>query len=336
MKFAIGYQLPDEDDSTLAIVRDFREHVHEVYFPWLSMPSGRSPMMTPDEAADEGLRACFEGELAEIAATGVKLDLLLNASCYGAAACSRSLVDAVHSVIVRLLETSGLHAVTTMSPIIAEAVKRSFPRLDVRASVNMRLGTVQAMQYVADMFDSFYVQREFNRDITRLMELKAWADANGKRLFLLANSGCLNWCAVQTFHDNLVAHEAEAALNADMGFDAPPQCWRFLMRPENRVFFLRNSWIRPEDLHHYEHLFDVVKLATRMHANPRRVVEAYAGGAYSGNLPDLFEPGHGALFAPRIIDNTRFPADWFQRTSACDKLCHKCGYCDSVMQQVLV
>ena len=41
--------------------------------------------------------------------------------------------------------------------------------------------------------------------------LKAWADANGKSLHFLVNSGCMNYCSGQSFHDNLVAHEAEIA-----------------------------------------------------------------------------------------------------------------------------
>ena len=45
MKFAVGYQLSDEDEEPLVeIVREFWDSVCEVYFPWLDMPSGRSPM----------------------------------------------------------------------------------------------------------------------------------------------------------------------------------------------------------------------------------------------------------------------------------------------------
>ena len=47
----------------------------------------------------------------------------------------------------------------------------------MRASVNMRVGTIQGMQYLAHLFDGYYVQRDHNRDITHLAELKEWADA---------------------------------------------------------------------------------------------------------------------------------------------------------------
>ncbi|NIM07356.1 MAG: hypothetical protein GTN69_09725 [Armatimonadetes bacterium] len=72
-----------------------------------------------------------------------------------------------------------------------------------------------------------------------------------------------------------------------------------------------------------------------MHANPRRVLQAYVSRQYSGNLPNLFEPGHGPLFAPYIIENSRFPEDWFARTTTCGQQCERCDYCTAVLAQVL-
>ena len=128
---------------------------------------------------------------------GLKLDLLMNASCYGRVGFSRYLVNLVGSIVAHLWDIVGLDAVTTRSPLIARTVKQDFPGIDVRASVNMRLGTVKAFQYVADLFDSFYLQREYNRDIERIEELKEWCERAGKGLYMLANSGCLNFCSVQ-------------------------------------------------------------------------------------------------------------------------------------------
>jgi signal transduction histidine kinase/collagenase-like PrtC family protease len=337
VKFAIGYQLPDEDEPPFAdLVGEFREHIAEVYFPWLDIPSGRSPIVSQDEAEKRAARAQLEQDLLEMRRLGVKLDLLLNASCYGREAYSIALVERISSLIAYLRDLAGLDIITTMSPLIAEAVRRRFPDVEVRASVNMRLGTVRAMEYVAHLFDSYHVQRECNRDLERLEELHAWAEANGKQLLLLVNSGCLSHCAVQTFHDNLVSHEAEAAEMVNVAADSPALCWSYYRDRRNWVRFLQNTWVRPEDLHHYENRFPVVKLATRMHASPRRVLRAYVSGHYSGGLPDLLEPGHGRLFAPYMIDNRGFPEDWFARTSACGQQCGRCDYCASVLARVLV
>ena len=118
--------------------------------------------------------------------------------------------------------------------------------------------------------------------------------------------------------------------------DAPALCWRYYRDRENWGTVLQNSWVRLEDVHHYEPYVSAMKLATRMHANPRMVVRAYCEGKFAGNLLDLFEPGHGPIFAPYIVDNTRFPDDWFESVTNCDKRCHRCNYCASVLERVLV
>lgn len=336
VKFAVGYQLPDEDEPLFAdLVREFQENLAEVYFPWLDLPTGRSPMVR-DPAEHQQAQELLERDLLAIRSLGVKLDLLLNASCYGREAYSMDLVERVSTVIEHLRELVGLDLVTTMSPLIAETVKQRFPEVEVRASINMRLGTPRAMEYVAHLFDSYYVQREFNRDLARLDELQAWARANGKKLLMLANSGCLSYCAVQTFHDNLVSHEAEAVQVENVPAESPAFCWSYYRDRKNWVRFLQNTWVRPEDIHHYDGRFPVIKLATRMHANPRRVIGAYVSGRYFGSLPELFEPGHGPVFSPYLVDNRRFPADWFARTSNCGQQCEQCDYCAEVLEQVLV
>ena len=68
----------------------------------------------------------------------------------------------------------------------------------------------------------------------------------------------------------------------------------------------------------------------------RRVVAAYARGRFNGNLLDLMEPGYAPLFGRWMLDNARFPADWFEKTSECDRDCTACSYCGEVLEKVLV
>lgn len=166
--------------------------------------------------------------------------------------------------------------------------------------------------------------------------LKKWADENGKKLVMLANSGCFRFCSGQVFHDNMVSHEAEICEMNNLDDFNPYVCWRELKSRDNWHMILENTWVRPEDLHNYEEIFDTVKLATRMHQLPGLVIDSYVRGRYYGNLLDLFEPGFGPALAPYVIENSRFPEDWFERTSGCSKNCHECGYCKNVLKQVLV
>ena len=336
MRFCIGYQLPDEDESISSIVQDFKGNIAEIYFALPGAPSGRSPLgllegWTPDEA-----RAVQGDELKALSKQGIDLVLLLNAACYGGEAISAEFADWIEKAISRLLSDVNLRAVTTTSPFAARIIRERFGTLKIRASVNMRIGTVKAMAYLADWFDGYYLQREWNRDPATIEKLKSWCDAHGKSLHILANSGCLWNCSFQSFHDNLVAHEAGVAAKENIATGYPAPCWEYLARRENWVAVLQNTWIRPEDIHHYERWFDTAKLATRMHASPRRVVAAYARGRFDGNLLDLTEPGYAPLFGAWMLDNSRFPAGWFETTSKCDRDCTVCSYCGDVLEKVLV
>ena len=337
MKFSVGFQLYEGGEEPFSrLVDAYKEHISEVYFPWQDIPSGRSAVATRHGYTDWTAQSRMEEELRAIKAMGIKLDLLFNGNCYGQYAISKKLQNNVASVIEHLQDAvGGVEIITTTSLAIAHTVKQYFPEIEVRASVNMKIGTVKAMMQVADLFDSFHVQRDYNRDIPHLEELKKWADANGKKLIMLANSGCFANCAGQSFHDNLVAHESEICEVENLKDFTPYVCWRNLKSKDNWHMVLQNTWVRPEDLHHYDGLFDTVKLATRMHAHPGMVIDAYCRRSFFGNTLDLFEPGFGQAFAPYIINNSAFPEDFWERTSQCKKNCHECTYCKTVLKQVL-
>jgi hypothetical protein len=65
--------------------------------------------------------------------------------------------------------------------------KREYPDIEVKASVNMGIGSIQAMEYVSDYFDSFYLKRELNRYLDEIKPLRKWCNNNNK-LYMLANS----------------------------------------------------------------------------------------------------------------------------------------------------
>ena len=73
----------------------------------------------------------------------------------------------------------------------------------------------------------YYIKRELNGDLNKIKELFRLAQANGKNLYLLANSGCPNDCSAHNFHDNLVAHESEIA-QMDNAYDFHGTCHVYL------------------------------------------------------------------------------------------------------------
>ncbi len=302
MKFSVGYRVRADENFVQEII-ERKQSVYEVYCSWGTFPSGRN-----DQTRSAGLTAWEAqakqiSDLETLAKAGIKLNLLFNANCYGELAQSRALFNQVGETL-DYASKFNLSSVTTTSPLIAKFIKQNFEGLDVRASVNMKIGTIHGMEYVAEYFDSYYVQREKNRDFGVLKELRKWCDENGKQMYLLANSGCLNDCSAHTFHDNLVAHEKEIA-KMDNGYSFESVCRKYIGKEGNREWLLSGtSYIRPEDVSLYEGLTPAMKLATRVHKNPIRILRAYIDNAkFVGNLTELLEPDHSGTIYPYVLEN---------------------------------
>ncbi|MDD4539280.1 MAG: hypothetical protein PHT80_09730 [Lentisphaeria bacterium] len=189
--FAVGYQQPENGERFPDIVADYQPQVGEVYFAWVGTPSGR-PILGAHDNDSDAIQDVLEEDLKALHQLGVKLDILFNANCYGAHAFSRELENNVRGVMDYLGELGCQpDIITTTSPAIAHISKTHFPAVEVRASVNMRIGSTQAMSYVDDLFDSFYLQRDRQRDLRHVASVHQWCERHHKKLCLLANSGCL-------------------------------------------------------------------------------------------------------------------------------------------------
>ena len=331
MSFMIGYPtVPNGLFNKILLENSSR--VQDVYFAWPGIASGRGTGCaagTPEEERIEALLA----DLDLYHQAGLGLNLLLNGNCYGKDSLARSFFQNIGDTVDFLVTEFGLGSVTTASPVIAGFLKENFPNLERRASVNMEIGSVQGMEYLQDAFDGFYLRRELNRNISEIKRIRQWCDDNGKKLYALANSGCLNNCSAHNFHDNLVAHEHEIR-EMDNAFVFQSICGQFLKTPEHRERILEvTNFIRPEDLPLYDGLFDGIKLATRTNRTPAAVLLAYFSGSYRGNLLELLEPDHAGHFYPEIIDNGKIPADWAEKVLRCSKDCRNCGLCRDVYKQ---
>ena len=302
LQLSVGYQLP-ERYSIVEVIETYRDAVSEVYFPWFGIPDGRGVSIRYE--ADQYL---MEKELLQLRNMGVKLHLLLNANCYGKEALSKKFAETLESMLAFLTEKFNLSGITTTSLFAARLCKKQFPELEVRASVNMNIASAQAMSYVSDYFDGFYVSRSLNRDPEAVKKLRL----PGKKLYLLANSGCLSNCPAHTFHDNLVAHEAELD-HAQSCWNFQGICWERYGKKANQEFILADStWIRPEEVDLYEDLVDGIKVASRTNPSFGTIIKAYAERSFEGNILSLCEPDFSRLIS---LDNKSFPDGWMKYAS---------------------
>ncbi len=299
MKFSVG--LPQVPGKLLSCIQENAAHIREVYFSWGDFPNGRSSQLYNDQLAPWQLQGLQEEALRCINSCGIPLNLLFNATCYGEDSQSRAFFHKIGQTVEYIGSQFGLESVTTTSPLIANFIKVNFANIKTRASVNMRIGTVQGMDYLAQYYDGYYMQRELNRDLQKVKTLSAWCRENGKQLHILANSGCLNHCSAHTFHDNLVAHEQQIA-KMDNAYQFAGICREYLRDPRHYKSLIDDtSFIRPEDVYQYEPYFDTVKLATRVHRCPEAVLQSYICGRYSGNILELLEPAHSIY--PYVVEN---------------------------------
>ncbi len=331
MKFSVGYQLKN-DDSLINTIIENKENINEVYFSFGDFPNGRGKLNDQAEISFLAQQKQFN-DLKKLG--DMPLNLLLNGNCYGKYALARSFYNKVGDTVEFLQQNFNLQTVTTTSPLIARFIKENFT-LQTRASVNMSIGAIEGFEYVLDLFDSFYLAREYNRDLKKIKEIRSFLKSKGKGLYGLANSGCLKNCSARTFHDNLVAHEDESK-EMDNAYVFEGQCKTFFSKKENRDNWLRYmTFIRPEDVSLYEDLFDGLKLATRVNKDPEKVITSYIQGSYSGALPEILEPNHTNLFYPEIIENKKIDPEFNKTVLNCNKDCLNCSYCKNVQKTATI
>ena len=332
-KYAFGYFFEKRGGRTFRdLVEQYAPFLKEVYFPWPGLLSARE--LDKDIAP---LRKKLIDDLKFCRSKGLALDLLVNATCYGDTALT-SVQREEYFGHLKELSSFGLmpEIVTTTSPYIATITKKFDASVDRRASVNMRLNSTLAMEYVAETFDSFYICRDLQRDLPTVKMFAEWGKKNGKSICMLANSGCLRYCPWQTFHETLLAHDFRHIQGEMRKLDLPSTLCVGIVQSKQYEEILRASWIRPEDLYQYEPYISVFKLSTREADRPDLILQAYTSRSFNGDLLLLLDPGFSFMVRPYVFDNKEFPKEWSEGKIAgkCASNCTHCGKCTEVMNLV--
>ena len=332
-RFAFGYYFGKRQGfSFRRLAEQYAPFLQEVYFPWPGLLSAR------EIGGDPGpLRKQVIDDMRFCRSKGLKLDLLINATCYGDKAFTeKQRLD--YFANLKEMDKAGImpEIITTTSPYIAAIAKKFNASIDRRASVNMRLLSTIAMEYVSDDFDSFYLCRDLQRDLETVKTFAAWGRKNGKKICMLANSGCLRFCPWQTFHETLLAHNFQHIQKEMPVVDLPPTLCVGFIQSKQVEEILRASWIRPEDLHQYDPYISVFKLSTREADRPDLILKAYTSGTFDGDLLKILDPGFSFFLRPYMFDNKAFPKEWSEGKIAgrCASNCTHCGKCTEVIKLI--
>ena len=230
-------------------VSGYREFVSEVFFPLPGMVSG----VRQADFADGGNASRFYRDLSRLRAMDIDGVLLLDSACYGGDVVSEPFFKTVERGVQTVKENIHLKAVVTMTPPLAEFLKKAFPKLEVRASVNERIGFVNQMEYAGRCYDGFYFRSGLSRDLRLVEKARKWCDANGKTLHLVANSGCLYECPFFLEHLNTMGHQAEIASSGSDWSGRAMQCREALADKANHVVLY--FW-RLNTLYQFQWLYD--------------------------------------------------------------------------------
>ena len=333
-KFAFGYFFGQRAGHSFRdLAEQYAPFLREVCFPWPGLLSARE--LDGDPAV---LRKQLVDDLLFCRSKGMRLDLLADATCYG---------DDAFKVFQREDYLGHLKAmadagvtpeiVTSVSPYIAAITKKFSEAVERRASVNMKLFSTLAMEYVSPEFDSLFIGRDVQRDLPTMKTFAAWANKNGRKLCMVANSACLRFCPWQRFHETLCAHHFPHALAEMKRVSMPSTLCAGMVAEKRYEEILRGSWIRPEDLHRYEPYVSIVNLSTQVAARPDLILRAYTSGSYDGDLLLLLDHDYSSKLTPMVFDNKAFPADWSEGKIAglCASDCTHCGKCADTLKRVL-
>jgi len=315
------------------LAEEYAPFLREICFPWPGLLSSRELDGDPFE-----LRKRLVDDLLFCRSKGMRLDLLADATCYGENAFT---VVQREDYLGHLMAMSDAgvapEIVTSVSPYIASITKLFGESVERRASMNMKLFSTLAMEYVSPEFDSYCVGRNIQRDLSTVKKFAAWADKNGKKLSMTVNCACLRFCPWQRFHETLCAHHFAHALPEMERVSMPRTLCSGVVAEKRYEEILRASWIRPEDLRRYEPYVSVISLSTREAPRPDLILRAYTSGTFDGDLLLLLDHDYASMLAPMMFDNKAFPPEWSEGKIAglCAADCTHCGKCADTLKRVL-
>lgn len=224
-------------------------------------------------------------------ASGIEFNYLLNAACLD----NREFTRRGQREFDRVLGWLGDIGVTTITvslPYLLELIKERFPQFRVTVGVFARVATVQQVKFWEELgadcitLDPLVV----NRDFRTLASVRASVRCD---LQLIANSDCLLFCPLASYHMVGLSHASQR------GHPSPgvPLDYCFLActaaKLADPVHYIRSNWIRPEDLELYERAgytrFKILERGAPTDVMVTRV-GAYADRRYDGNLLALIDP----------------------------------------------
>ncbi len=183
--------------------------------------------------------------------------------------------------------------------------------------------------------DKIVIEETVNRDFRTLENIIKCFDG---KVEVIANVVCYKNCIYRTFHYNSYIFDS-VRYQSDYKYYITRCSQRMLNDPS---IFMKNSWIRPEDICHYDsrgvHHFKLQGRDIIQNADPARAVEYYFKESFDGNLWELIMMFDKHFIPSVYIDNRKldgFLNPFMFKDNFCKNMCHECGYCDEYVKKAM-
>ena len=242
--------------------------------------------------------------------------------------------------IIRLIP--NITTITIADPIATDFFVKKYPNLDIQASFIMNLDTYSKIrQFAALGGGTVVLPGTVQRNLNLLEKLKKLKNKFPKlKIKAIANLECASECLFLPSH-----------YMGGMFRNFPFKCGNIYSdiicyKHFSPADFIRVPFIRPEDIVFYTKrgLIDYFKIIFRSTPTQKlkNTYSAYFSGKYSKNLFDLVYPKKDECTSTEekycdklsfYCDNSKFPSDFIEKVTSCDKNCDECDYCGEIAKR---
>ncbi len=259
---------------------------------------------------------------------GIGFNYTLNAPSLKNMEITKSGIDKIKGFFNRLCDME-IDSMTVSLPSLIEIIKSLNPDIRVKVSAISSVNTPnKALAYKQMGVDKIVIEEAVNRDFRTLKNIIKCFDGEAE---LITNVVCYKNCVYRTFHYNSYIFDS-IQYKSDYKYYLTRCSQRMLNDP---TIFMKNSWIRPEDICHYDrigiHNFKLQGRDIIKNADPARAVEYYFKESFEGNLWELIMMFDKNFIPSVYIDNKKldgFLDPFISKDYFCKNMCSECGYCD--------
>lgn len=231
------------------------------------------------------------------------------------------------------LKELGVQSVTTSSPYFISLLKeRGF---EISTSLMQFIDTEESVRYAQKLgYHRIILHEDSLKNIPKIEYLRS---ITSLPIEIIVNNGCLLNCPFRMTHCNCdgLSHPDFSVEMYQQLSSYAKQCKSFWGK--NIEYFLKSSWVRPEELEKYRNLgINYFKFTgrTRPSEDNLKIFSIYAAGEHSGYVFDYLKPNHDPVHKYNVknIHNKDLDAffDFFFKNShGCNMKCSICKHCEN-------